>query len=207
MGRVIDGIFEHEELNGYTFFAHNLGRFDAVFLIKGIVLGMTIKHIESKRKIKLLDSMQFVKGSLRDILISFNCNVNKGFFPYTFVNIDNLQYIGNKPDFKYFDNITSADYEQVPQLCDIKAETFKYLYSDIKGLLEFITKFSDMTFKEYSLNITKLFTVPALAMGIFTSGYYDESKNKIKVIKVGPGLPPFRGGSLAAPPQASRRLH
>lgn len=132
MGRVIDGIFEHKELNGYTFFAHNLGRFDAVFLIKGIVLldkyiikatwkdnivlGMTIKHIESKRKIKLLDSMQFVNGSLRDILISFNCNVNKGFFPYTFVNINNLHYIGNKPDIKYFDNITSADYEQVPQL-------------------------------------------------------------------------------------------
>lgn len=44
-----------------------------------------------------------------------------------------------------------------------------------------------MTFKEYSLNITKFFTAPALAMGIFTSGYYDESKNKIKVIKVGPG--------------------
>ena len=85
VGRVVDGIFEHKELDGYTFFAHNLGRFDAIFLIKGIIsmakykvratfkenvgLTMTITHKESKRKMKLLDSIQFVKGSLREILI------------------------------------------------------------------------------------------------------------------------------------------
>lgn len=28
-----------------------------------------------------------------------------------------------------------------------------------------------------------MFPAPALAMGIFTSGYYDEKQNKIKVIK------------------------
>jgi len=36
--RIIDCIFEYEELNGYTFYAHNLGRFDSVFLIKSTLL-------------------------------------------------------------------------------------------------------------------------------------------------------------------------
>ena len=104
--RVIESIFEHKELNGYTFFAHNLGRFDSIFLIKGTakldnytvkavwkedkVLSVTIKNNENKRKIKILDSMQFVSGSLRDILVSFKCTIKKGFLPYSFVNKENL---------------------------------------------------------------------------------------------------------------------
>lgn len=129
--RVLESIFEHKELDGYTFFAHNLGRFDSIFLIKGAarmdhytikalwkedkVLSVTIKNNESKRRIKILDSMQFVNGSLRDILVSFNCTIKKGFFPYSYVNKDNLYYIGNKPDIKYFENITLDAYEQLPE--------------------------------------------------------------------------------------------
>ena len=106
--RVLASIFEHQNLDGYTFFAHNLGRFDSIFLIKGAakidnytvkavwkedkVLSVTIKNNEIKQRIKILDSMQFVNASLRDILVSFNCTINKGFFPYSFVNKDNLYY-------------------------------------------------------------------------------------------------------------------
>ena len=118
--RVIESIFKHKELNGYTFFAHNLGRFDSIFLIKGVakmddytikavwkddtVLSVTIKHNESKHKIKILDSIQFVNASLRDILVSFNCTINKGNYPYSFVNKDNLNYEGVLPDLKYYEN-------------------------------------------------------------------------------------------------------
>ena len=156
--------------------------------VKGVwkednVRSMTIKHIESKRRIKILDSMHFVNGSLRDILVSFKCNIKKGYFPYSFVNKDNLFYIGNKPDIKYFDNIPLDVYKDMHAEWDIRGETLSYLESDIQGLLEFITKFSTITFKEYSLNITKFTTAPSLAMGIFTSGYYNESKNTIKMIK------------------------
>ena len=105
------------------------------------VLSVTIKNNENKRKIKILDSMQFVSGSLRDILVSFKCTIKKGFLPYSFVNKENLYYIGNKPDIKYFENITLDDYEQLPEKWDIKSETLSYLESDIKGLLEFITKY------------------------------------------------------------------
>ena len=45
-----------------------------------------------------------------------------------------------------------------------------------------MNKFSRQVFDEYSLNITKFSTMPSLALGIFSSGYYDE-KNSIKAIK------------------------
>lgn len=197
--RIIESIFEHKELNGYTFFAHNLGRFDALFLIRAAVemegitikpiwednsiISMTVKHNKSKIKIKILDSIQFIKGSLREILESFNCNVRKDYFPYRFVNKNNLFYKGPKPNISYYDEIPYDAYEKIPLQWDIKAETLNYLDSDIKGLLEFITKFSASTFKNYSLNITKFSTAPALSLGIFTSGYYEEDKNKIKMVK------------------------
>jgi hypothetical protein len=127
--------------------------------------------------------MLFINGNLRDILVSFKCQSKKGYFPYSFVNKDKLFYIGNKPEISYFNNIPLDVYNNMPAEWNIKAETLTYLKSDIQGLLEFITKFSSMTFKEYSLNITKFTTAPSLAMGIFTSGFYNESKNTIKMIK------------------------
>jgi len=79
--RLIDSIFIHPELDNYTFFAHNLGRFDSLFLIKGLVankdisikpvwkdnkiISIVIKHDKLNRKIKILDSMNFIPGSLR----------------------------------------------------------------------------------------------------------------------------------------------
>lgn len=197
--RTIESIFEHPELDGYTFFAHNLGRFDSLFLIRAAVemeditikpiwkdnsiISLSIKHKKSKQKIKILDSIQFIKGSLREILESFNCKVRKDYFPYRFVNKNNLFYKGPKPNISYFDNTPSEAYDKIPLQWDLKAETLNYLESDIKGLLEFITKFSESTFKNYSLNITKFSTAPAVSLGIFTSGFYDEDKNKIKMVK------------------------
>ena len=65
--RILESIFDNEELNGYTFYAHNLGRFDAVFLLKSVILlknikiktvfkdnsiiSITLQDINTKRKI------------------------------------------------------------------------------------------------------------------------------------------------------------
>ena len=100
--RVIRSILANDKLNGFTFFAHNLGRFYALFLIKAAVsmedikiypnwkdntiYSMTIKDTKTNIKIKLLDSLLFVQGNLRDILKSYNCEVQKDYFPYKIVN-------------------------------------------------------------------------------------------------------------------------
>ena len=43
--------------------------------------------------------------------------------------------------------------------------------------------FSFKVFNSYSLNITKFRTLPSLALGVYTSSFYDENKNTIKMIK------------------------
>ena len=150
--RIIDGIFKHKELDGYTFFAHNLGRFDSLFLIKAAVLmdnieikpvwkdnaiiSITIKQKNLNRQIKILDSIRFIDGSLRDILNTFNCNIKKDYFPYNFVNKNNFFYVGNKPDIKYFSSVPLDIYNQIGNNWDLKNETLSYLESDICGLLE-----------------------------------------------------------------------
>jgi len=44
--------------------------------------------------------MQLIKSNLSNILKTFDCKVQKGVFPYNFMNSDNLFYIGNKPEKK-----------------------------------------------------------------------------------------------------------
>jgi len=65
-------------------------------------------------KIKLLDSLQLIKGNLNSILKSFNCSIQKGHFPYSFVNKNNLLYKGKKPSIKHFNNISEAEYLKIP---------------------------------------------------------------------------------------------
>jgi len=101
------------EMNGYTFYAHNLGRFDSVFLIKTYILlehieiipkwkdnkilSLTIKNIENNCKFKILDSIQLINSSLENICKSFKISIQKGIFPHNFINKDKLFYIGKTP--------------------------------------------------------------------------------------------------------------
>jgi hypothetical protein len=105
--KVINSIFEYifrkdgesksaeKKRNGMTFFVHNLGRFDAVFIIKDLIqshpdindyevkgkwktednrlIQLRITHKKSRLHIKLVDSMSFFgHKSLNSILKSFN---------------------------------------------------------------------------------------------------------------------------------------
>lgn len=135
------------ELNGYTFYAHNLGRFYSIFILKSLIsdndieltptwkentiLSLTLEYGDFK--FTLLDSLQLIPGSLDSILKSFNCNIQKGYFPYSFVNENNLYYIGDKPSIKFFNNIQELKYNAMPiDNWSLKKETLKYLKSDIE---------------------------------------------------------------------------
>lgn len=179
-------IVSQTNLNGYTFYAHNLGRFYSIFILKSLVLNnkfkltpiwkdtgilsVTIEY--GKFKIKLLDSLQLIKGDLGNILISFICGIQKGYLPYSFIKKENLYYIGDKPSQSYYSNITDLEYFKIPNKdWDLKKETLNYLKSDLEGLLEALTKFSRLIFDEYNLNITKFKTLPSLSLGVYTSNY------------------------------------
>jgi hypothetical protein len=108
--------------DNYKVYIHNLSGFDAIFLLKILADLGEIKPIIHNEKIISIgfkfngyniifkDSQQMLIVSLRNLAKSFGVDVQKSIFPYDFVNKDNLDYNGTIPDFKYFDGISSLDY-------------------------------------------------------------------------------------------------
>ena len=199
VNRIFKSIFMNPSLDGYTFYAHNLGRFDSIFILKSLMLENDIEITPTWKdntvislileygefKIKILDSLQLIPGSLDSILKSFDCKIQKGLFPYSFVNKDNLYYLGDKPSREFYGNITGLEYKAIPKdNWSLKKETLKYLKSDIEGLLEALIKFKLSVYNKYNLNITKYKTLSGLAIATYLSSYLpDKFKSEIKIVK------------------------
>jgi len=198
---ILNDLANNTDINGYTFYAHNLGRFDSVFLIKACILlddidikpkwkdnkilSISILNKRNKCKFKILDSIQLINGSLDALCKSFEINHKKGIFPHNFINKDRLFYIGNTPDHIYFKNMPIKLYNKIKSNnWDLKSEALKYLEKDVLGLLEVMLKFNDKIFNLYSLNITNYLTAAKLAVGIYTSNFYNNSNDlNIKMIR------------------------
>jgi DNA polymerase type B, organellar and viral len=84
------------KVNGYTLYAHNLGRFDAIIIIKFLaqldykviplwkdnaILIIKIFDPKTKQRITLLDSLNLFNTSLKKLLISFNYETRQGVIP------------------------------------------------------------------------------------------------------------------------------
>ena len=132
-----------------------------------------------------MDSINLIPGKLGEILQSYNCNIKKGYYPYKFVNKDNLFYIGNKPSKEFYSEISDQEYLNIPKNdWNLQVETFKYLSSDIEGLLEVITIFRDNIFNKYQLDITRIKTLPGLALAVYMTSYIpDHLRSELKMVK------------------------
>lgn len=125
--------------NGYTFYIHNFGGYDAIFILKALndynvnigdlyyqmntpvfrdnrLLRLNIK-IKTKSggfiKISLLDSYSLLPEKLSQLSKSFQCEVTKGLYPYKFVNETNLNYIGETPDKVFYKKINENKYKWI----------------------------------------------------------------------------------------------
>jgi hypothetical protein len=117
--------------------------------------------------------------------MSFNCETKKGEFPHLFVKENNLNYIGNKPDIKYYalTDISLEEYNKIKSSnWNLKDECLNYLEKDVVGLLDVLNQVSLYYYKEFGVNITKFMTLPSLAMAVFGFNFYDENY-KLKMIK------------------------
>ena len=147
-----------------------------------------IKSVERK-SINILDSNLILPGKLRNLAKDFNCKELKGYFPYKFININNLNYIGELPSYEYFsDSMEFNDYMnwkksfQDKYSYDIKKESIRYLKNDLIVLLEIMTKFSELNFNKFAVNITKNKTISGLSLKIYMSEFYKYDYN-FKIIK------------------------
>jgi hypothetical protein len=111
-----------KKYDNYKVYIHNLAGFDGIFLLKILAKLGQVKPIIHNEKIISIgfkfngynltfkDSLQMLIVSLRTLGKAFGVNSQKTIFPYDFVNENNLDYIGTIPDLKYFNGISSLDY-------------------------------------------------------------------------------------------------
>lgn len=171
----------NKKYHNYIIYCHNFAKFDFLFLRKIIlnkfngsriiskdldILSISMdNNLKGKDKVKLIwrDSLSLLPISLDKLGKSFNVEVKKDFFPYSFVNKNNLNYIGNKPDLKYYKNIPIEIYLSMKNdNWSLRSETEKYLAKDLISLYQILYNFNDIIFAQYRSNITEYVTISSL---------------------------------------------
>ena len=173
--------------DNHKVYIHNLSGFDGIFLLKILAkLGYCQPTIHNDNIISIQfsykdyvilfkDSHQMLNVSLRILAKAFGVDTQKSIFPYTFVNENNLDYIGEVPDFKYFYNISLNEYnkycEQFNNNWSLKNESIKYCEDDVISLYQILLKFSVMIFELFKISIHKFPTLSSIAFAIFRTHF------------------------------------
>nr|AWX52937.1 hypothetical protein [Lactarius sp. (in: basidiomycete fungi)] len=181
--------------NGFNIYIHNMAKFDIIFLLKYLVnLGNVQPIIHNGRiisinlnfgkdleyRLQFKDSFLLLLASLSKLTKGFGVVTQKSIFPYLFVNENNLNYMGEVPDFKYFGNkISKEEYQNYISEFNsnwiLRNETIKYCEIDCISLYQVIFKFSELIFSLFGKNIHKYPTLPSLAFAIFRSNFMGEN--------------------------------
>jgi hypothetical protein len=179
-----------KKYDNYKVYIHNMARFDGIFLLRILAnLGECSPIIHNDKIISITfrlndymvtfrDSQQMLIGSLRNLAISFGVETQKSIFPYDFVNENNLDYNGSIPDFKYFDGISSLDYNcyiKNYNIWNLRDETIKYCEIDCISLYQVIIKFNELIFELFNINIYKYPTLSSLAFAIYRTVFLENN--------------------------------
>lgn len=124
-------------------------------------------------KISFVDSLNLLNLSLDKLTQEFNIDIRKGNFPHTFVKKNTLNYVGNKPDYHFYDNLDIDKYNMIPNNnWDLKTECLNYLRKDIIGLYKVMSEFSRLIYIYFNEQMTLALTITRLALNIFKNKYY-----------------------------------
>jgi len=111
---------------GYSVYAHNLAKFDIIFLLKylvklgninpiihnGKIISLSLNYGENGQyKIEFKDSLLLLLTSLKSLSSSFKIDESKSIFPHLFVNENNLDYNGEVPNINNFIKISKDEYQ------------------------------------------------------------------------------------------------
>jgi DNA polymerase elongation subunit (family B) len=180
-----------KKYDNYRIYIHNLANFDAIFLLKilaKIAICKPIIHNDRIISIQLnygdhviyfRDSLQILIGSLAKLGKSFKVETVKSIFPYLFVNENNLDYIGNIPEINFFDDVSNSEYLEYcnnykNKLWNMKDETIKYCNIDCISLYQIISKFNELIFNLFKINLHKYPTLTSLSFAIFRAHFMKE---------------------------------
>lgn len=137
-----DKTHKTEKITYYKFYGFNNSRFDNILFYTELfkhdpsttanITGTDIKYIKY-HNISFYDLNLYYTGSLSSTAANFKLKIKKGAFPVLFPKKDNLNYIGEIPERKYFKD--DEDYEECKNLTpsniyNLKDECIKYCFYD-----------------------------------------------------------------------------
>jgi hypothetical protein len=109
----------------YKVYFHNMAKFDIIFLLKylvkivdvspiihnGKIIQLNVKYgPDNQYNITIKDSYLMLLSSLSNLTNAFGVENKKSIFPHSFVNENNLDYIGTVPEFNFFDKVSKNEY-------------------------------------------------------------------------------------------------
>ncbi len=188
--------------SGITFYAHNFGKFDCVFILKtllefnkqiidnpyilktvcrdDIILKLTVKRkVEGVlHSVSMLDSYRILTEKLSDLCSKYEVEESKGYFPYDFSTKKNLSYIGETPNKKYYgDSITLKEYKDIKKdVWDFKVESLSYLSKDLISLYQILKKVNRALFLDFNVKMSNCLTVSKMSYEIFSKDYLSVDK-------------------------------
>lgn len=148
--------------------------------------------IEELFKFKLIiyDSILSLPLSLNVLSKNFSVDSSliKSKFPLKFLNEKNIDYNyeGEVPDINYFYKITASewiDYKQmfINKKWNLKIELSKYCEQDVIALYNVITKFRELCFNKFNVNILKYPTISGISFAYFRNSFL--KVNSIPILK------------------------
>jgi hypothetical protein len=177
-------------------YAHNFAKFDGIFLLKHLIqfgvvepllfngklisikVRLTIEGPYCGKTIIFKDSLLLLPVSLRKLALTYKCTEVKGVFPFKLFDIN---YSGAFPRFEYFTGLSISQYLQASQIFnnqiwDFKDQAIKYCNLDCLILYEILIKFNELVFNEFKIDISKVLTLPALAMRVYKTNFMPDTK-------------------------------
>jgi hypothetical protein len=175
-------------------YAHNLSGFDGIFMLRHLLsLGkveplifngklMSIKiRLSNKlangkyygKTITFKDSYLLLPLSLRNLCSAFNVLQSKSYFPF---KLNNIFYTGILPKLALWVGISISEYELLltkftGKVWSFQDEAIKYCKLDCQSLHQVLTKFNELIFNLFQINIHNSITLPSLAMKVFRTHY------------------------------------
>lgn len=173
---------------GYTFFAHNLSRFDSIFLLKHLAeldeqgykvnmikkedkfININITH-KKDRKIdfNIKDSLLLLNIGLDKLCKQFNVPVQKTIQP---VYVHGPE---DGDDYLFYENDSLSHFNKKVEVINIFREySFKiqkYCENDCKALHGVLLAFGELMQSKFSSNILTFPTIPSLAFNLYKEKY------------------------------------
>ena len=181
---------------GHNIYLHNFAKFDSIFLfghlykygkpniiknkngdlISASVQTNRLDNPNQKINLNFYDSLLLLNSSLNDLSIAFDTTIKKDIFPFKFLDQNNLDYNGSIPNISYFGDISPSEYDRYLERFNgnswsFKQELIKYCETDCISLHEVLTKFSNLIWKNFKINITRYPTITGLAFAIYRSNF------------------------------------